>query len=426
MPGARWRARVVAIAVVVVLTACHDTTAPAPLGSIPLRIERAADWFAYRNEGGAWTVAKANGLAYEFLATPRVAVAWGLNRESSPRQINVLYTTADAFLQEAAARDSSSALVAQYAGTVTGTVVNMPARFAYAQVGHGTDQVTSAVADALTPTFTLPAWRAPADLVASLLTWTGAVQDNVRGTRLILRRNQRLAAGAQVTLDFSSPDAIPLDSATLSWTGPDLFGEVFFVSALGSRTRLGNFSGAAPPSASIARTRTVSRVPPDRLVPGDLHLLQVTDGTRSIGRWTATLSDTTLDLGPPPATASLTLIASGATRRPRVSVPSQAAYGDAVSVWVVQQGPIAGTPYIGMVRSMTVTMTRGYVGTLPGAWTLEIPDLSNVAGIPTDHLLAPGGLRWSVSARGSSCTGCTATSLNGRVERSWSVNDTVR
>ena len=431
MSTLRSRRHVVALALLSGLVSCTEPSAPVPVPTIAISISRGADWFAYRNDGGEWTsLAPSASGAYEFLATPRVAVAWAINQAGVVPNLSVAYTTAESFREEAArlARGSATSIV--YTGTANGVARNIPTGAFWAYIGHGPNMDNITGASAASTNFSLLTWSAPMDLVATLVSSADSSRGISMGVRAILRRGQRLSPGSAVTLDFDSPEFFPLGTATLAWTGPELGVEVEFISATGSRALLSRVQRTLSDKALLARTRVVSRMPPERLVPGDLHQLQFGDQSsnsqRVTTRWTHTLADTDLDLGPPPLAPTVTLASSGANSRPRFVIPARAELGDYVIAAAEQQGTIPGTAFIGRLHSVTVLVTKRFLGATPDAWTLEVPDLRRVAGFPSAVLLAPGGFSWTVYASGGNCATCADSVFDGRVERRWSVGDTVR
>jgi hypothetical protein len=279
--------------------------------------------------------------------------------------------------------------------------------------------------------FSVPTWSVPMDLVASMV--SNADSSGEMGQRAILRRRQQLSPGSAVDLDFGGPDAFPLDSATLAWTGPELGIEVQFISGTGSRALLSRGSrgplSTRDKAVVVPRTRVVARMPPERLAPGDLYQLAFgdysTNAQRVTTRWTHTLADTVLDLGTAPGRPTITVESSGGYRRPQFVVPTSAEYGDFVWAVAEQKGAIPGTPSFGPLHRVQVEMSKGYAGGTRDAWTLDVPDLRRVAGFPSAVLLVPGGFAWSLWMQGCNCSLLDNAVFDGKVSRYWTVSDTM-
>lgn len=418
-----WRRHVAALMLLSGLPGCTEPAAPASLTAIA--VSRGADWFAYRNEGGEWTpIAESPGGVYTFLATPRVAIAYAVSRAGVAPSLSIEYRTAESYLDEAA---TLPAPAEEPTGTASGVARGIPMVASYAWIGHGPRSDHVFLAKAVDSAFALPTWARPMDLVAILISLADSTREIAAGTRAVLRRGQRLSPGSAIAVDFAAPDAFPLGSATLSWTGPELGVEVEFISATGSRAMLSRVQNSNADKALIARTRTITRMPPDRMLPGDLHRVSFGDATRSTTRWTHTPSDAVLDLGPLPSAPTVTLASSGASGRPQFVVPAHAEFGDDVHASAEQRGIVPGSPYLGTLHRISVQLSKGYLGGTPRAsWTLEVPDLTSLAGFPTSVLLAPGGYSWTVAAHGANCARCADSVFDGRIDRRWVVGDTVR
>ncbi len=352
-----------------------------------------------------------------------MAIAWAINRAAVVPSLSVEYQTAESFLNEAA---HAGPPAPQYTGVASGTVRSIPMGPFYAALGHGPGREHVTGASATTPAFSLLTWAIPMDLVATMISVADSTREIATGVRAILRRDQQLSPGNTIAVDFSDAEAFPLGSATFSWTGPELGVAVEFISATGSRALLSRVQETVSDKALIARSRVVTRIPTERLVAGDLHEVSFGDGTRRVTRWTHALNDATLDLGPTITPPAVTVASSGPAVRPRFLIPAQVSYGDFASASAEQRGIVPGSAFVGTLRRVSVLVTKGYLGAIPDRWTLEVPDLSNVAGFPSSVLLAPGGFSWTASAFGCNCAQRADSVFDGKVERRWVVTDTVR
>lgn len=422
----RWRRHAVVLALLAACVACREPVAPAPVPTISVAVIRTADWFAYRNQGGDWTPLAPGPSGYEFLATPTVAIASAINRAGMDVGLRVEYLTAAELLQESA---RSRVPTPQYTGSASGVARGIPPGPYWAYIGHGPNMGNVTGAGATNITFSLPTWSAPMDLVATLVSSADSSREITTGQRAILRRAQQLSPGSTVDLQFDGPEAFPLGTATLAWTGPELGIEVQFISGTGSRALLSRVQGTSSAKAVVPRTRVVARMPTERSAPSDLYQLSFGDyssnAQRVTTRWTHALVDTVLDLGRAPAPPTITVESSGGDRRPQFVVPTPAEYGDFVSAVAEQKGAIPGTPYIGTLRRIRVGMSKGYVGGTRDVWTLEVPDLRRVAGFPSAVLLVPGGFSWSLEMRGCNCSRFDNSIFDGKISRYQIVSDTM-
>ena len=197
--------------------------------------------------------------------------------------------------------------------------------------------------------------------------------------KMIVRRNQNPANNATLpVLDFSATEAFTPGTATITLAngGSDvLASSSLYFTANGT-------AGAFATDISPSATRTFYGVPAAQQVAGDLHgitaLSTVISGTtvnqvRSVTTYFKDLAAKTLTFGPVPNTATVTSVTGTPVVRLRSQWTVQSEYNKFFSFAYSQA--VAATS-----RTISITMTNGYLGGNPTAIDHTMPDLSTVSG----------------------------------------------
>ena len=344
-------------------------------------------WFGYRDgESGAWTrVLPGANQTYSFNIGSAVgSVTYVLQEVGGPFDV-VTFTYARTELQ---ALGQSECTTNPARKTLNGTVAGLTAGQT-AQIAIGTGSATAVtngpfvvndVNDGLT------------DLLAARSVFDLATFSTVPD-RFLLRRNLNVPNnGTLAPLDFDGAEAFA--PATASYT---------FANASADQLAVVSGFGTANGSVSFftfgallggGTTRTVYGVPSGRTQAGDLHYIFATSvaGTtdsRSIGQYNRELTDRTLTFGPLLSAPTLTSLATSPYRRLRAVGSWVADYDQGVGI-TFQQNDGGG-------RSWTVNTSRDVA--TGATWSLEIPDLSAVAGFNTTWGLQAGlATTWALSA----------------------------
>lgn len=366
-----------------VTAACSDGTS-SPVATSPITLCQLADWFAYRNERGAWTRVTSPTGAYAFDATPRLAVAWARTDPRAPL-LRVEYLTAE----QARATYSCTTGPTPIPGTVSGRVQGL-ADGDYLDVSHG--RFARASTSWTEPVFSFFAFGGTSDLVATRFP-TRVSADRV--DRIILRRAQTYAGGSTVALDFASSEAFAPAERPLRWTGPRASLQVNLYTATDNdhvlqSTIIGDAGAGAQPVET-----TIYTLPASRLATGDVHQVAVGDGVRQVAHYMRALRDLDVTFGPAANEPTFAVVATGSRSRLRVTVASQPEY-DAFTTLFIQQPNAAGTARLGI----TILATREHFGGTPDTWPLELPDLSALDG--WDDVLALGDreFEWTLNVSG--------------------------
>lgn len=360
-------------------------------------------WFAYQNEGGAWTrvVGDANGT-FVFDATPKVGVTLVFATGSGTTagfDTEVFYMTR----ADVEPLNGVPCAESQGAKTLNGSVAGLGTnQFASVQMAGSYAQV---VAPATTYSFTtLP--DGALDLVAQRnvppATGTGPATPD----RVIIRRGVNLATGAAIpVLDFATSEAVALATNTVTVTGAAAGDVTSAFTDFVTRPTGGPETFAFISSIDVAGgSGTFSAVPASLTIAGDMHSLFVMSGPSAGGesRGAATFFRSTANksvaLGAPLSTPTVTQAATTPYVRLRGQLASQADYGDQVMFNFSQS-----------TRSASLSATAGYLGATPATWDLTMPDFSAIAGWQNTWALQPGAVTVDVSASsaGASVVGLT-------------------
>ena len=354
------------------------------LSGIPL-------FFAYQDGLGAWTRATANvNNTYNFtINSPRGGIAYVLGSGASSN-LEVQFGS----VAELNAIGSSDCDGTPVSGrTINGSVT-----------GIGTDDIVFIAGGGATtfaalvfPTFALEDVKpGPFDLIAAQFLEVGA-------GKFIIRRNLNPPnATALPVLDFAGPEAFnPLPRTVTINNGLGQNLSLFGLYVLqGSGTGLPYFFDS---SESPNTVRNWFGVPTDKQAAGDFHFIfaNATNGTpstqtRQFGRVFRDAANQTFTL---PAVLSSTgvsaLAAAGGNSRLRAVYTPQ---NDYLSQWSVDYTQ-AGNGGVGVSISMTAAYSGG------GPVTLDVPDLTPLAGWNTNWGLKPGfSTDWEFSATGASAS----------------------
>ncbi|HVT39094.1 MAG TPA: hypothetical protein VHE78_08610 [Gemmatimonadaceae bacterium] len=327
-------------------------------------------WVAYQNGGGPWTrVTSADGN-YHVSIIDKGGVAFvsapAFNPSNPGTEMKVVYGTA-------AELNFFGKATCGGAKTVYGSVIGRGAG-EMAEVALG-----SAVIGVSAPLpFTLSRVpTGPLDLLATVFdSSVYGASEEVVAKKVVIRRGLDPADRTTLApIDFSSAEAIPTTRPTLSFSGAGDGADISvrFRTQTGSNIEFGYYFtyGSTPYAA----------VPASALATGDRFDFYVIP-TEQRGGLFASYSnpvDHSFALGPPLRTPTIATIGVPAVQV-RVLLPSQREYGGFAQVQYSQA--------IG--RYAWVTTTAAYSAGMPATWTLDLPDLSGVAGFQSAWALASG------------------------------------
>jgi hypothetical protein len=347
--------------------------------------------FAYQDGLGAWTRATPNASnTYNFtINSPRGGIAYVMN-DGGASNLEVQFGS----IAELNALGSSDCDGTPASGrTLTGSVT-----------GIGQDDLVFIAGGGATtfaafgfPTYSLEDVRpGPFDLIAAQFTDAGA-------GKFIIRRNLNPPnATALAVLDFAGPEAfspVPRTVTINNGLGQDL--SVFGLYVLQGSGVGVPYSFEAEPSPNIVRNWF--GVPTDKQAAGDFHLIiaNASVGTpetesRQFGRVFRDAANQTFTLPAPLTTPTVSVLpAAGGNSRLRVVYTPQ---NDYLSQWTMAYRQ-PGNGGVGV----TITMTAAYSG--GGAITLDVPDLSPLAGWNPNWGLKPGfSTAWDFLANGWSAS----------------------
>lgn len=391
----RYRRGALATSLLALTAACSDGTGPDRTIAGRLTLDFCSDetpvFFAYRNDGGAWTTVDPNAEgSFIFDVTEKVGVAMTFDF-GDEILTDVYYATRTELLplSDKACNEITGAK------TVNGSVTDV-AVGEQAVVTMGSFDITGNELVVTPPpsTFSLTnVATGPQDLIAhrEANTIEGPVPD-----RVILRRAQNPTNGATIpVLDFSTgtSDALTVNLASMTGlaSGEDNYLDVYFETALGTRHTL----WLAPLFSTSSQA--IYGVPAGLTQAGDLHRLdlqaEASGGAsyRTIRRWYRNPANQSLPLGPALAMPTIASAGTSPYLRLRATLAGQQEYGSFATAYFIQ-----GTTF---QRSVFVTETAGYRGGLPTAWSLEIPNLATTGAYPADAGLVSGnGTQWFVEA----------------------------
>lgn len=359
------------------LAACSDSTGPVTGRLTSLALDFcAADapvFFAYMNDGASWTALSADAShTYRFQATPKVAIAF-VHQTPSTSATEVIYATSD----ELAPLSGIACTEASGAKTLNGNVAGVSAGAdAWITMGDQTAQVFPPPDN-----FTLANLPdGPLDLVANRDAFTVS---NTVPDRVIVRRGLNLTNGSTIpTLDFSAAEALAPATNSLSVTGLAA-NEDNFINLTFSTPTVRDHSLYY--AARFTTTpQVIYHVPASLTQPGDFHTLDVYGQAGSnyhgVLQFYRLAADRAAAFGPLLAAPAFTKVGTSPVRL-RMTLPVQPQYASFANAFYSQQGTLG--------RTVSVTGTSGYFSS-PSTWTLDMPDLSGLAGYPSSASLESG------------------------------------
>lgn len=211
-------------------------------------------------------------------------------------------------------------------------------------------------------------------------------------TSVVLRRGINITgADTLPVVDFAAGAAPVASPVTMigAGTDPPFLRTTLYTSRIRTGVSMAALSGSP---------NTWFGLPPAIRQPADIHLVtgQTSSAdqlsTRIAARAVAAPTAVTLTLGPPMATPTASLAATQPYVRIRLSYVAQPEYSDVIGLNAFQSGPQG-------FRQFFVQTSKGYAATAGGSTTIELPDLSNVAG--WDPAWAPragSAISWNLSA----------------------------
>lgn len=201
-----------------------------------------------------------------------------------------------------------------------------------------------------------------ADLIASG-TFGGP---NGAVSRAIVRRNQTLASGDTIRLDFGSPEALQLQENSLLTTDLSLVTPNVYVFTASTISRL---SGSVNASTTLYRA-----LPESALLDGEVQALMASRDDRGVMRWFRAPPPVTLSFGPTLAEPVVD------TDAQTVTLPAQSEYPDFAGI--AQRVTLDGR---GVYDQVEVWQSRSYMGSTPGSWTFRLPDLGRIRAVSPFH-----------------------------------------
>jgi hypothetical protein len=363
-------------------------------------------WVAMQPKGGDWTrVLPDADRAFRFAlgASGGVAVVW-----SDPFTL-ILYATAEEVNAAYGSCDPGSTVPLK---VVSGTVAGVPAGDV-AYVALGPADGAPAVGDSAFLVRDVP--DGPRDLFAAHGRLGSA---SFTTSEFILRRGVNIAANGTVPrLDFRSNESFGAVAASISlanFVSPSL--------SVGLLTPSGIDEPLFYVPAAGAQ-QTVVGLPAARVLPGDLHEIDVVDpiardetssGSRFVNAFASAMTNRTLTLGPPIAQPAISMISETPYQRWRVFLTAQSEYGELAEVELDDDSG----------RGVTIIATRGYAA--PGvAWELTIPEFKNINyssawGLPSGTVpfwfvaaVSGDGKIFQAPSDGTIVRGSTRSSLSG-------------
>ena len=355
-------------------------------------------WFAVQDGTGAWTRVTPTNNAFSFnITSTKGGIAYVQPGSGNAFTLTVLY----GLKQELS--DAGAGLCANTTEkTVNGSVAGLASSEA-ATVSLGGALATVSANGNFTLNNVPDGNR---DLVAAkTLTSISGTGITLTVNKLIIRRNQNPANGSTMAaLNFGAAEAFdPIaKNLTVNGAGSDFLSTaVSYVTANNGSTTL--YTDANPSSSG---TRTYYGVPAAQQATGDLHLItavatNITGSTanylRIAGTYFKDATDKTVTLGPVPATATVSTLATTPYVRLRMQWTAQTEYGKYFSSIYSQASATAP-------RTTIVSATSGYLGST--SVDLSIPDFTGVAGWDSNWGLKAGQTtQWIASATGWSAPG---------------------
>lgn len=362
-------------------------------------------WFAYQNDGGAWTTPEGNSFAVDATDKLTVAVARPYARlGGASGSLGIYRLTADQaqVMFDCAPHSTSFLYPNRWSGVVSGLR------------GDTAADVTAGIANgwratAAHPTFTLGLMPDTAvDLLAVRVHQVGSAK--WEPDVMIARPAQRYPDGATLPpIDFDSSEAFPLQRSVLTVSNvPTLFASgrytpLQFQNQVRSATgEITMSAGALSPLDSrlspASITTAIFAVPANRQWVPLTHSVRLSVWTDEIGPPTSEIwaivyyhaaGDRRIVFPPELRAPTIGDEATSPFRRVRFDMPAQPEYDAAVDVIF----------YDSQNDSFELYATKEYFGGMPSVWTLSVPDLSRAPGFTSDWAPRAGPISWLLAAR---------------------------
>lgn len=338
--------------VLVLTTACSDTTGPGATKTITLGPCLVGSYFAYRNEGGDWVeLPLVSRTSATFVATPRVEIAFG----STVPNTAVRATSEE--LESVDCRDAPFQALA-------GTFVNVGADELFAIAAGGQHQLIYPPYTSGKFTFFTDS-AGPVDIIATISAPASTFNSSTT-RKIIVRRSVASPQSGLLPFDVTSPEAVSPDAAAIT-VDPLVAGEgssldLRLLTVGGTRTVL-------PTPLPAATPFPIPVLPSALAMEGDLYRLQygaIADGAARYARHYFGRSLThVVSLGPSLA------VPLWPTQSP--VLPYQSAYPGMASI----------TYFGDHGRTATIIVTAQYREGTSAEWSLEWPAGMNSSGFTT-------------------------------------------
>lgn len=326
--------------------ACGDGTGPS--GTVAINFCAGTPLTAIQAQGDVMRAVPTSGNAGRFRGSEPVVVV----RQTPGDTIEVLYVTAEQAAVALRCPDATKRL--------TGSIEPASAAGGIVWISAGTalGGATSAFPDYELRRVT---GAGAFDLVAA----------RRNDPKIIIRRGQQFPDNATLPLlDFAS-EGFPGELHTVTLTGGPAGSD--------ATTRLitngGTIALLYMAGQSTTETRPIVMLPAAQMVKGDLHAIEVNDGSGQYAEiYVAAARDVTVAMGPEPGTVTMV--------NDRVEIVAQPEYDAYVDVKLCELPQTAGS----FSHNARIVMTREYVGGTPGIWSLPKPDLRAVFPTAGDFL----------------------------------------
>lgn len=366
-----------------IVGACDSTTEPEEQRLVNVLLDFCANdtpvWFAFRNQDADWVRVNPDAEGtFALTATNRVILAFTRLDGASPHtEIVYAHNMELETISGRACLEETGSI--QVNGSVTGVGAGE-----LAQVSANFETVF--VDPEVQTAFELSQLPArPVDIVASRVSVDGPSHAS---NRVIIRRSFPPTNNATLQpLDFSvvSTEVFTPTTATLSITGATGAGGYVlsnFFSQLETSHELTYLDGLPPSSVSV------TAIPTAQLAEGDYHsvfavVFDASGNARGAQRYFRAPAVLPMPIAGEAPSPAISAIASAPYLRLRASAQRPTAYGGAFNIEYMQTQSISE-------RRVTVTMTRLYHSG-GGTWTVDVPDLSSVAGWQNGWGLQSGG-----------------------------------
>lgn len=359
--------------------ACQDPAATRVLPSLPSTSVRLCGnglgpLVAYRNDSGSWIPVESSSGVYLIPAIDHVTIASVALGPGAPYvEVASLGAAQAESLYPCTFPDERYPVGGYIRGLVYGLA---PGDTAYVLYG-GSYSSPSVASD---PSFYLPLLSGVNDLLAIRYPKGNSAQFD----RLIVRRDPAYRAGAKMDLDFGSAEAAAPEPFTLSWDGPPaIVQETLWSPSLGRLPIGANFTTTGPANGLVTSPQTLFTLPSRVQAATDRYEIALSAYPRNLTIYSQRPHDTTLAFGPPANPPTVTAVAASPWLRLRFAVASQPEYAGTVSVTASQPG-----------FALTMIVSKQFLGSTPGTWTVTTPDLDSIPGFPSGLGFTSGSPVW--------------------------------